>query len=196
MNMSEHHPRLSAVLISLLKGVVYQDQHQKIWQDLVTLQGAVSDYVAVLGLELCIDEAEGFAYLKQQEGVEEAEGEEIPRLVARRALSYPVSLLCILLRKKLLEADAEGETRVILERKQIVDMLTVFLPARANEARIVEQVDAHISRLVEFGFLRKMRGEAGLFEVRRILKAFVDADWVADFKDKLESYKEHADRIS
>lgn len=194
--MLEHPPRLSPVLISLLKGVVYQDQQQKIWQDLVNLQGPVSDYVAVLGLDLFIDEAEGFAYLKQQEGVEESDGEEMPRLVARRALSYPVSLLCILLRKKLLEADAEGETRVILERKQIVDTLAVFLPTRANEARIVEQVDAHVNRLVEFGFLRRLRGETELFEVRRILKAFVDADWVADFKEKLESYKEHADRIS
>jgi hypothetical protein len=196
VSVLEHPPRLSPVLISLLKGVVYQDQQQKIWQDLVNLQGPVSDYVAVLGLDLFIDEAEGFAYLKQQEGVEESDGEEMPRLVARRALSYPVSLLCILLRKKLLEADAEGETRVILERKQIVDTLAVFLPTRANEARIVEQVDAHVNRLVEFGFLRRLRGETELFEVRRILKAFVDADWVADFKEKLESYKEHADRIS
>jgi hypothetical protein len=33
-----------------------------LWRDLLTLQGKVRDYVRVLGLELIVDESEGYAY--------------------------------------------------------------------------------------------------------------------------------------
>ena len=56
---------LSPLLIHLLKGVLYRDQQEALWQSLLTLQGRVRDYVTVLGLELVLDEAEGYAYLRQ-----------------------------------------------------------------------------------------------------------------------------------
>ena len=48
---------------------------------------------------------------------------KLPRLIPRRALSFHVSLLLALLRKKLAEFDASGaETRLILTRDQLVEM--------------------------------------------------------------------------
>ena len=89
----------------MLKGVVYRDGDAGLWQALGELQIRVREYVAVLGLELVLDEAEGCAYLRQRAA---GEGEAaLPRLVPRRQLSYPVSLLLALLRKKLAEFDAE-----------------------------------------------------------------------------------------
>ena len=41
------------------------------------------------------------------------DGSALPRLVPRRQLSYPVSLLLALLRKRLAEADAAGGERLI-----------------------------------------------------------------------------------
>ena len=77
---------------------------------------------SALGLELIVDEAEGYAYLRQRAAVE---GEaELPRLVARRPLGFQVSLLLVLLRKKLAESDAQGDgTRIILSREQIADVV-------------------------------------------------------------------------
>jgi hypothetical protein len=104
-----------------------------------------------------------------------------------------VSLLCVLLRKKLVEADAGGtETRVILTREQIVEMMRVFLPDQANEAKLVDRIDAHINKVVEMGFLRKHEKSGQIYEVRRILKALVDADWLADMDEKLHVYRDHA----
>lgn len=186
----------SIVLIQLFKGVIYQDQHPESWRDLLQNRAVVGDYVAAIGLQLFLDEPEGFAFLRQRpEARDEEEGTEpLPRLVQRRALSYPVSLLCVLLRKKLVELDAAGgETRLILGREQIVEMLRVFLGERSSEARLVDQIDSHIAKVVEFGFLRRLKKDEDQFEVRRIIKALVDGDWLADMDRKLEEYLEHAD---
>jgi hypothetical protein len=182
--------QLSPLLIALFKGVLYQDRSPELWQSLIKLQAPVRDYIGVLGLELIFDEAEGYAYFRQRLPVE---GEtERPRLVTRRQLSYPVSLLLVLLRKKLAEHDASGaDPRLILHREQLLDMMRVFLPDTANEARLMDRIDAHINKVVELGFLRRLRGQDAQFEIRRILKAFVDAQWLAGFEDKLKEYGEH-----
>jgi hypothetical protein len=76
----------------------------------------------------------------------------------------------------------------MLSRAQIIDMVRLFLPASSNEARVVDQIDAHIAKAAELGFLRPVNGPEQLFEVRRILKAFVDGQWLADFDQRLTEY--------
>ena len=186
-------PQVAPVLIHLLKGVLYRDRQEALWQTLLDLQAVVRDYVAVIGLELILDEAEGYAFLRQRAPQEDAE-QPLPRLVQRRPLSYPLSLLCVLLRKRLVEQDAGGgETRVVLGREQIVEMLRVYLPDRGSEARTVDYIKAQINKAVDYGFLRRLKGEEERFEVRRILKALVDADWLADMDTKLEAYRAAAE---
>lgn len=189
-------PDLSALVIILLKGVIYHEGDERLWNSLLKLQTRVRDYVAVLNLELVLDEAEGYAFLKSRpEPTDDEPGARLPRLVARRPLSFPVSLLLALLRKKLAEFDAGGgDTRLVLSRDEIVELIRVFLPAHSNEARLVDQIETHINKVVELGFLRRLKpasgpaaGPAG-YEVRRILKAFVDAQWLADFDARLAVY--------
>jgi hypothetical protein len=181
-------PDLSTPVVQLMKGAVYRDTHDKAWQQLLQLQPQVRDYVEVLGLQVVIDEAEGYAFLRQRP-VDEDDGNQIPRLVPRRSLSFHVSLLLALLRKKLAEFDAQsGDTRLMLTRAQIAEMLRVFLPATSNEARLLDQIDTHINKAVDLGFLRAAKSAEPVFEVRRILKAFVDGQWLADFDAKLAEY--------
>ena len=177
---------LSLVLVHLLKGPLYRDSHEKLWGSLLNLHGAVGDYVAVLGLQVVVDEAEGYAYLRSQPT---DDGPEFPRLVARRSLSFHVSVLLALLRKRLSEFDASSaDVRLVLSREQVVEMLRLFLPESTNDARLVDNIDAHINRVVDMGFLRRLRGEQDLFEVRRILKAYVDGQWLAEFDARLDEY--------
>jgi hypothetical protein len=144
-----------------------------------------------MGLVVVIDEAEGYAFLRSRP-VDDDE-RTVPRLIARRSLSYPVSLLLALLRKRLAQFDADNsDTRLIISRDQIVELIRVFLPPNSNEARLVDQVDTHLTKVVELGFLRRLPGEDNLFEVRRILKAFVDAQWLSDFADRLAAYATEA----
>lgn len=180
---------LAAVLVPLLKGVLYRDDALR-WSALLQLQGRVRDHVAVLGLELMIDEAEGYAFLRSRPVAEGDPAAALQRLVVRRPLTFAVSLLLALLRKKLAEFDAAGgDTRLILSREQVAEMLRVFMPEGSNEARLIDQVDTHINRVVDLGFVRKLRGQDGMFEVQRILKAFVDAQWLGEFDARLAAYR-------
>jgi hypothetical protein len=184
---------LSAVVVPLLKGVTYRADDAAHWQALVQLHGRVRDHVAVLGLELTLDEAEGYAFLRSRpESADDMNpaAPKLPRLVARRPLSFPVSLLLALLRKKLAEFDAAGsDTRLILAREQVVEMLRVFMPDGSNQTRLIDQVDAHLNRVIDLGFVRRLRGQDQMFEVQRILKAFVDAQWLAEFDERLAGYR-------
>jgi hypothetical protein len=190
---------LPLAVTQLMKGVVYRDAHDRAWRQLLQLQAQVRDYVAVIGLIVVIDEAEGYAFLRSRP--EEAGADDDvagqpapPRLIARRSLSFHVSLLLALLRKKLAEFDAgNSDTRLMLTRDQIVEMVRLFLPASSNEARLVDQIDSYIAKAVELGFLRQVRGQDSLFEVRRILKAFVDGQWLADFDRRLAEYAAELD---
>lgn len=191
---------LSSVVIPLLKGVCYRDGDAGLWNALLELQARIRDYVAVLGLVLVLDEAEGYAFLRARPEDEEDDTPKLPRLVARRPLSFPVSLLLALLRKKLAESDAGGaDTRLILTREQITELIRVFLPAGSNEAKATDQIETHINKIVELGFLRRLKPGPGkqegpvAFEVQRILKAFVDAQWLADFDARLATYQAQFD---
>jgi hypothetical protein len=179
---------LPLVVTHLMKGVVYADTHEKVWRHLLPLRAQVRDYVAVMGLTVVVDEAEGYAFLRSLSEDEDSE-RTIPRLIPRRALSFHVSLVLALLRKKLAESDASGaETRLILTREQLVEMVRLFLPDSSNEVRLVEQIDAHLNKIVELGFLRRVTGQQDVYEVRRILKAFVDGQWLAEFDQRLTEY--------
>lgn len=189
--MAEADLELARVLVALYKGVVYRDADEVGWRRLMGLQAAAADHAGALGLTLVVDEAEGYAYLKTKE----TEGEDWPRLVSRRPLSYPVSLLLALLRKKMAEADAGGgEARLILTRDEVVDLVRVFLPAATNEARTTDQVTASLAKVEDLGFVRRLAGPQETYEVRRILKAFVDAQWLADFHQRLETYRQKGDQ--
>lgn len=191
--MPENSPNaFPLVVIALLKGVTERETDPALWQSMLDLQNRVRDHVAVLGLELVLDEAEGHAFLRQQPTEEGAA--ELPRLIPRRQLGYQVSLLLALLRKKLVEFDAtSGDTRLILTRDDLVEMMRLFLPDTLNQVRLKERIDASFNRVLEMGFLRRLRGTDDRFEVRRTLKAFIDAQWLAELDQKLKIYRAHAE---
>ena len=185
---------LTAVVVPLLKGVIYREDDTALWEALRKLQSRVRDYTAVLSLELLLDEAEGYAFLRSRSTADDEQSPKLPRLVRRQPLSFQVSLLLALLRKKLAEFDASGgDTRLILPRDAVVELIRVFLPLGSNESRLIDNVDTYLNKVIELGFVRRLKpsatGQEAMFEVRRILKAFVDAQWLAEFDQRLAAYQ-------
>ena len=188
---------ISPVLIQLLKGVVYKERHPLIWQALLNLQGGVRDYFSVIGLNVLIDESEGFAFLRQAEDNNSDDEDHIPmpRLIARRPMTYVLSLICVLLRKKLAEFDAKGgESRLVLSKKQIIDMMRVYMPIKKNEARTIDVINTNIKKTVELGFLKKIGSDGSNYEVCKIIKALVDADWLKNLDELMEEYLKYAEK--
>jgi hypothetical protein len=88
----------------------------------------------------------------------------------------------------LTERATASDTKLVLSREQLVELVRVFMPEGSNEARMIDQIDTHITKVVDLGFLRRVKDADGQFEVRRILKAFVDGQWLAEFDQRLAAY--------
>lgn len=178
---------IARAIIRLMQGVVYRETDEDTWLTLERSGAGVRDHFGTIGVDVVVDDVEGYGFLRSRP---EVDGEEaLPRLVRRRALTYNVSLLLVLLRKRLVEFETGGaEGRLVLSTEQITDLLRVFQVESSNEARVVDQVERTISKAAELGFLRPLRGQTGQWEVRRILKAYVDAETLSDFSAKLNEY--------
>jgi hypothetical protein len=183
----ESRSDLSLVVIQLLKGPLCLDTHERLWSSLLTLRAQVADYVGTLGLTVVVDEAEGFAFLRSRP--DDEDGPEVPRLIARHPLSLHRSILVALLRKRLAEFDASNaDARLVMSRDQIVEMMRLFVPESSNEAKLVDDIGRHIGHVVELGFLRRLKGPEEVYEIRRIIKAFVDGQWLAGLDARLGEY--------
>lgn len=200
MRTPEEHA-VGAAIIHLMRGVVYRESNEDAWATLERQGAAVRDHFNVIGVELVVDDTEGYAYLRSE--AEDPGIPPLPRLVMRRSLTYNVSLLLVLLRKSLVEFETtSSEGKLVLERDQIIEMLRLFFPDSTNEARVIDTADSTIRKAEELGFLRALRtqatsgqpdaagraGRPGQWEVRRIIKAYVDAQVLSDFAAKLEEY--------
>ena len=183
----------SNILISLLKGIVYS--HNKHWDDLLNYEHDVKNYFSDISLEVIIDKSEGYAYLKQKE-TEDDENEGTLRLIEKRQLNFHVSLLCLLLRKHLIESDSEGDAiKAILSKDDITNLMKPFYKETTNEAKQLSQINSAINRVIDEGFLRRMKTEEEQYEISRIINAFINADVVKNELEKLENYSNSVEEI-
>jgi hypothetical protein len=182
---------LSLAVIQLLKGPLYREGNEKLWDATLQIRSRISDFVATLGLLLEVDESDGYAYLRSRPDDNDI---AYPRLIVRHTLPYHVSLLLALLRKRLAEFDAtSSDTRLVLTREQIVELLRIYLPESSDEVKLARAVDGYVKRIEELGFLHRLRGDDDRYEVKRILRAFVDGQWLADFDQRLDEYLQRHD---
>ncbi|MST50474.1 DUF4194 domain-containing protein [Mobiluncus porci] len=177
---------IGATIISLMRGVIYREDDEDIWLNLHEKRGAIMDHFATIGVEVVVDDAEGYAYLRAHEP---AEGETVlPRLVRRRPLSRNLSLLLVLLRKRLMEFETTDEGRLVLSTEEIQQLYSVFFPNTSNEAKEADRVKRLIRDAAELRFLKQLSSNPNSWEVRRIIKAYVDAETMQDFAARLEEY--------
>lgn len=175
-----------SAIIKLMQGVVYRETDEDTWLTLERSPAGVRDHFSAIGVEVVIDEVEGYAYLRSRPV---ADGETaLPRLVQRRKLSYQVSLLLVLLRKRLLEFEtSEGDGRLVVTTQTMVDMLSTFQADSSNDAQMTDQAGLTIKKAADLGFLAPLRNQPNQWEVKRILKAYVDAGAIATFLAMLEA---------
>lgn len=175
----------SLSLITILKGILYDHQKQA-WENLLKYEPEVKKYFSAIGLEVYVDKSEGYAYLRQVEFEEEI---EMPRLAEKRQLNFFTSLLCIVLRKYLLEKDAEaGTIRVTINHEDIINRMKSFLPYASDEAKQQDKITTAITKVIDIGFLKKLDGDNSEYEIHRIIKGFVNAGVIDDTLKKLELY--------
>lgn len=186
----EHN--LSLALVKLLQGPVYSDKRD-LWNTVLTRRSAIRDYFKKIGLELFLDEAEGYGFLRSSENVEggddtdESQSQPLPRLIRRRPLAYDQTLLLVLLREALEHFDvgSTDDHRLVLSKQAIFDMITPYFPERTDQAKDFKRLDALMQKAIEMGVIKPLQSGPDVFEVRRIIKAIVQADILEEIKQQL-----------
>ncbi|MEM9212976.1 MAG: DUF4194 domain-containing protein [Cyanobacteria bacterium P01_F01_bin.150] len=176
------------VIIKLLKGVMYSDDPH--WDRLQSYLTPIEEYFSKIGMRVQNFDTDGFAYVDQPDPDEDAPASEVlPRLTARRSLSFKVTLLCVLLRDQLRQFDSSDATgRLVLNIETLRDLLQPYLPDTNNEEKFRRDVDSLVRQVTDLGFLRRLSGREANYEVRPIIKAKIDADMLERLKQKLEEY--------
>lgn len=188
--VERNEENFSRAAITLLKGLVSRGKDEILWQVIVGERAALGDYFKRLGLVLIVDEVDEYAYLQQEENT------SLPRLVQRYPLSYPVSMLLVELRKALGQMDtASGDNRLVLTFADIMRRMEPFLPVSANEMKYRQTIEHIINQVVQLGFLLKLKDKEEAYEVRSVLRRFVDAQWLSEFADKLAEYEAHGQKL-
>jgi hypothetical protein len=179
----------SFVLAKLLVQPIYRED-ESVWDTLRAERDSITHYFRQIGQEVVIDEAEGYAFLRQIE----AEGSDaVPRVGRRQSLGYTATLLLVCLREELARFDAApgDSTRLVLTRQQLRDLVSQFRRETNDQTRDVRTIDSAIRRLEELGFLRPFGPvEAETFEVMRILKARLGPSELQEIKDRLARHVE------
>lgn len=177
----------SLAAVRLLQGVVYSDD-LTIWDILLRSRSPVEAYFARLALVLVVDEAEGYAYLRQWEDGEYPAGyEEVPKLVRRAPLGYGPTLLCVLLRDELrrFEEDDLNNERCVVESAALFDQWKAFFPIQQDEVRQYRDFTTVVRKVEELGFIRRFGDNPESWEIRRVLKARLPAAELERLKNEL-----------
>lgn len=163
-------PASSFVRAHLWQEPLYPED-QDLWKALLASKDELINWFRQTGLELVIDEVEGYAFIRQLE----PDGEEkVPRLMRKQRLSYDATLLLVCLRDELNRFDVRTADQSILikSRQELIELVSGFLPETSDQVRDVKRVDSSIEQLRELGFLRRVGGEGSdAYEVRRIIRA-------------------------
>lgn len=175
------------VIVKLLGGELTESD--KLWSELLEYRIPVSEYFARIGIEVIIDQRDGFAFLRQLEL--DDSGRTIG-LVKRTALSYEVTLLLVLLREMLEDYETQDTTSpaCFVAHRKIRDELELYFKDTPNKVKLLRQLDRYIRQLVELGFLRLVQDHAEAderqYEIRRIIKAKITSDVLEDIRRNLE----------
>lgn len=184
-------PPYSIVIVRLLQSVIY-DEDRKLWGLLITYQHQIRQYFAVIGVELHLNEQEGFAFLSQPDEIDTEEN-EAARLVRRRPLTYEVTLLCVILREALEEFDVRNteSRKLFVTNQDLKERIELFFKDKADKIRLLQRFDTYISTVVGLGFLKEVnvRGfddALKTYEVKRVIKAKVSNEILEQIREKME----------
>jgi hypothetical protein len=192
MNPNSNRAIYAHVIIKLLQGPLYFDD-KAAWKDLQTWSSAIQDYFNRIGMELIINENDGFARIVQPEA-DEHDDNPLPRLMRKQSMNYETTLLCVILRELLEEFDViTAGTKLFLTQKEIKERIELFYKEQANKSRLWKELTKPINNLTNIGILKLTRDDPSnkdnnQYEVKRIIKALISNDKLEEIKNKLQAH--------
>jgi hypothetical protein len=176
------------VLIRLLQGVVHFDD-ESTWTLLLRHRKEIDAHFKMIGIRVVVSEADGYAFLSQERT---EESDDLPNLMHRYPLNYTTTLLCVLLRERLLQHDTGtiDSPRLVVSQAELYEGMRPFLPDKTDDTRLLDSIDRAVNRVKDMGFLQAFDNGTGepVYEVRRILKAQISAEALESIKNDINRY--------
>jgi hypothetical protein len=182
----------ASVIIRLLQSVIYDDD-KRYWNDLLNYETTVRDYFTKIGMDLILNRADGYAYLKQIEFAEDDKTRPI-QLIRKIPLTYEMSLLCVLLREWLDENEVKMKNeKLFVSGKQIKERIDLFFKDKSNRKRLLDKLDGLIKQARELGFLHltqehETNADNNQYEIKKIVKAKISNEKLEELKTKLKTH--------
>ncbi len=202
MIKDKRQPEYAVALKSLMKGAVYRED-EAAWNQVVSFSSSIRGFFEKLGLDILIDEQEGFAFLKSlpsDDGKDTSGG-----LVVRRALSRNATVLCVVLREELhlWERSEREDQACVVTRKQIREKMLPYTQLAEDDSKFHHMVDNAISQASDSHLIRQISTEKGgekrdeqAFQIQRIIKARLSVDDLLQIKNKLAVPEDEASEES
>lgn len=190
-NLEKHIQPYSKAIVRLLKSPI-ERKNESLWNNVVTYQNEIQEYIATIGLELIVKKDEGFAFVKQ---FEDSEGNSLG-LIVRRQIGFEASIVLIVLRQSLEDFDSNPTQIQVAEKfitnTEIKEEVELFLQEGYNRMKFQKDLDSHINKIVELGYLKEVskNDSESKYQIHRIIKEKVTLDILQDFKTKLKDYVE------
>ena len=129
----------SLAAVKLLQDVVYSTE-TSVWREVIESQNQLRDYFARVGLAVVVDEANGFAFLRQLDLDDEVVGKDyasLPKLYRQTRLGFGASLMCVMLREELRRFETEEVHSEIcaVEEADLFEQWKAFFPSSSDETR-------------------------------------------------------------
>ncbi|RFM30147.1 DUF4194 domain-containing protein [Deminuibacter soli] len=191
MNQNDKILPYTPVFIKLLKGPV-EYVEKSAWEKLIVYKTELTRFVQQLGLQLVLDEQDGYAYLTHR--VTEEDDEAAVSWIQRRPLTYDESVMLVLLREMMAEFEVGEVTarELIKKRREIKEYAELFFKENASRVKFTRELDRLIDKAEENGFLDKTEhndiADEQKFRIKKIIKAKVDTEILDQFKQKLSEH--------
>ena len=184
-------------IIKLLQGVLYPDDSG--WETLGTYFLEVEYYFAQIGVRLEYVKGE-YAFLRQprpdRANEDDASADVLPRLIRSYPLSYLATLICVLLRERLIEHELQQNQGVpTISRAELYERMMPFMKEQGSESALQNKMKSPSAKQSNWDLSRKPKiGKHSRF--RAIVKARIEAGLLADIRTRLVNNLNDTDRPS
>ncbi len=180
----------SKAIVKLLKSPI--ERSSNLWDDVVTYQAEIQDYISQIGLELIVKKDEGYAFVTQYE---DSEG-NTQGLITRRQIGFETSVVLVVLRQSLEEFDSSPTQFQVSEKfitdTEIKEEVELFLQEGYNNLKFQKDLDKYIKSAADLGYLKEVskKDNETKYQIHRIIKEKISLNTLQEFKTKLQVYVE------
>lgn len=187
----------AVVCIKLLQGpIIKRSEHDKLWNLLLMDRLHIDNYFSTIGVTLLVEEADGYAFLRQKNENLDEDFEQLPKLIRRRSLSVEESFLCVILREALdlFESSDDFSDIFTMEESEIMERLRNYSPEYTDELKFKSKIRQYLNKLEELGYVENLSKKdvdesqdetEYVYKVNKIIRAIVSPEFLAEFRNKL-----------